>query len=207
MLPSLFLPMFPWTSGLEWKELTAKFRNLAGFVAINRDRDPGRVFPDPVDGRCRIEYTPSQFDRDRTINGVLALCKIAYVTGATEILTGTQGVPSFIRQSSLDSEIGDQGVNDPAFVKWLEIVRAKGLPLPEASFASAHQMGTCRMGSSPKNSVVDPDGKVWGTEGLYVCDASIFPSASGVNPMVTNMGIADWMSRGLARGLRERSKL
>lgn len=62
-------------------------------------------------------------------------------------------------------------------------------------------MGTCRMGKSPKTSVVDPDCQVWGTDGLYVVDASVFPSASGVNPMVTNMAIADAASRNLARSL------
>jgi choline dehydrogenase-like flavoprotein len=54
------------------------------------------------------------------------------------------------------------------------------------------------MGKSPKMSVVDPNCQVWGTDGLYVVDASVFPSASGVNPMVTNMAIADWASRNLA---------
>ena len=57
------------------------------------------------------------------------------------------------------------------------------------------------MGTSPRNSVVDPKGKVWGVEGLYVADASVFPSASGVNPMITNMAISDWISRGVAKGL------
>jgi choline dehydrogenase-like flavoprotein len=57
------------------------------------------------------------------------------------------------------------------------------------------------MGKTSKNSVVDPDCQVWGTDGLYVVDASVFPSASGVNPMVTNMAIADWASRNVARAL------
>jgi hypothetical protein len=35
----------------------------------------------------------------------------------------------------------------------------------------------------------------------------VFPSASGVNPMVTNMAISDWISRGIARGLEERPRL
>ena len=64
-------------------------------------------------------------------------------------------------------------------------------------------MGSCRMGTSPANSVVDPYGRVWGTDGLYICDASVFPSASGVNPMVTNMAI----SRGTARHIVEEAGL
>lgn len=66
-------------------------------------------------------------------------------------------------------------------------------------FASAHQMGSCRMGTTEANSAIDEKGRVWGTEGLWVADASVFPSASGVNPMITNMGIA----RGIARGVAE----
>ncbi len=44
---------------------------------------------------------------------------------------------------------------------------------------------------------MDPRGKVWGCEGVWVADASVFPSASGVNPMVSTMAIADFISRGI----------
>jgi choline dehydrogenase-like flavoprotein len=49
--------------------------------------------------------------------------------------------------------------------------------------------------------VVDAKGSVWGTKNLYVADSSVFPSASGVNPMVTVMSIADWISRGVSKEL------
>lgn len=48
-----------------------------------------------------------------------------------------------------------------------------------------HPMGTCRMGTSPDTSVTAPDGSVWGHEGLYVVDASVFPSSLGINPALT----------------------
>lgn len=53
------------------------------------------------------------------------------------------------------------------------------------ALGSAHQMGSCQMGTHSSTSVVDPRGRVWGTKGLYVADASVFPTASGVNPMIT----------------------
>jgi hypothetical protein len=37
------------------------------------------------------------------------------------------------------------------------------------------------------DSVCDPNGEVWDVAGLYVADASTFPTASGVNPMITAM--------------------
>lgn len=190
---------------------------MTGYISLVRDRDTGRVYPDPVDGKCRIQYSPSALERKHALEGVLALAKIVYVAGAEEIVTTTAGVPRFVRATprskttvssssspdAEDPEEDDQGVNEPAFASWLDLVRKKGLPSPDANFASAHQMGSCRMGVSERTSVVDPRGKVWGVEGLFVADASVFPSASGVNPMVTNMAISDWISRGVARGLRE----
>lgn len=41
------------------------------------------------------------------------------------------------------------------------------------------------MGISPKTSVVKPTGETWEVKNLYVADASVFPTATGVNPMVT----------------------
>ena len=63
-------------------------------------------------------------------------------------------------------------------------------------------MGTCRMSARAADGVVDPRGRVWGATDLYVADASVFPSASGVNPMITNMAIADWITQGVDRDLR-----
>jgi len=55
---------------------------------------------------------------------------------------------------------------------------------------TAHQMGTCRMGADPEDSVTDENGQVHGVKGLFVCDGSAFPGPSGVNPMLSIMGLA-----------------
>ena len=54
----------------------------------------------------------------------------------------------------------------------------------------AHVIGTCRMGTDGDASVVDSDGRVWGTPGLVVCDNSVFPSALSVNPALTIVALA-----------------
>jgi len=46
------------------------------------------------------------------------------------------------------------------------------------------------MGNSPKTSVVKTTGETWEVKDLYVADASTFPTASGVNPMLTTFSIA-----------------
>ena len=48
-----------------------------------------------------------------------------------------------------------------------------------------HQNGTCRMGSDPASSVLDPTCKTHDLDNLYVVDASCFCSASAVNPSLT----------------------
>lgn len=48
-----------------------------------------------------------------------------------------------------------------------------------------HQMGTCRMGFRPEDSVLDADCRVWETHNLYVVDSSFMPTGFGLNPMVT----------------------
>ena len=46
-------------------------------------------------------------------------------------------------------------------------------------FASTHVFGTCRMGRSPADSVVDPSGRSHRWRNLYLADASVFPSSGG----------------------------
>lgn len=48
-----------------------------------------------------------------------------------------------------------------------------------------HPMGTCRMGTDPRTSVVDAECRVRGQPGIYVADASVFPSSLGINPALT----------------------
>ena len=45
-----------------------------------------------------------------------------------------------------------------------------------------HPVGTCRMGTDPAQSVVDPSLRVHGIIGLRVADASVMPSIASTNP-------------------------
>ncbi|PHH88699.1 hypothetical protein CDD83_7196 [Cordyceps sp. RAO-2017] len=206
MVPYMALSMQTWLGGLDARMLALKYRHMDCFVALTRDRDSGRVYVDRRTGRPRIDYTISDFDRDHTLEGVQALAKICYVTGATEIRAGLPGLAPFVVEDGGERqrkhpEGRDPEFTDAAFGAWLARLRAADNKPPAAVFGSAHQMGSCRMSADESSGVVDGQGRVWGREGLYVADASVFPSASGVNPMVTAMALADWISRGVAREL------
>ncbi len=51
-------------------------------------------------------------------------------------------------------------------------------------------MGTCKMSASPDKGVVQETGEAWSCKGLYVADASVFPTSSGANPMITTYACA-----------------
>jgi len=78
-----------------------------------------------------------------------------------------------------------------------EIDRA-GYGPGQMSYLSAHQMGTCRMGSDPASSAIGPDHQSHTVKGLFVADGSAFPSALGTNPMITIMAMAHRASRFVA---------
>lgn len=207
MIPGSFLCMLPWTGSLAWKELAIKMRRMTGYISLARDRYGGRVYSD-AQGRCMVQYSPNAYDKNHILEGIARMAEIVYVEGAREIHAAIPGIEPFVRPDSDTANRVSVHANqapsrtDAEFKDWLDRLRKNGFPAPGSGFFSAHQMGSCRMGTSPKNSAVDHRGTVWGTKGLYVADTSVFPSASGVNPMITCMGIA----RGIARGIVDEEK-
>ena len=59
------------------------------------------------------------------------------------------------------------------------VLRAAGVKPNLITVFSAHQMGSCKMGTSAKTSVVAPDGQSWQVSGLYLADASVLPTSTG----------------------------
>ncbi len=59
-----------------------------------------------------------------------------------------------------------------------------------SSKRTAHTVGTCRMGTSPADSVVDPWGKSWDVPNLWVADNSVFPTSLSANPALTIMALS-----------------
>jgi choline dehydrogenase-like flavoprotein len=53
-----------------------------------------------------------------------------------------------------------------------------------------HQMGTCRMGENPAESVVDRYCRLHDVKNVFVLDTSFMPSGMGLNPMVTTVANA-----------------
>lgn len=58
-----------------------------------------------------------------------------------------------------------------------------------------------RMGASPKASATKSTGETWDVGHLYVADSSLFPTALGVNPMLTIEAMALHVSRHIVDSL------
>jgi choline dehydrogenase-like flavoprotein len=88
-----------------------------------------------------------------------------------------------------------------------EMIGAAGgrITTPPAYFTPGgfvHEVGTARMGSDPKTSVLNPFCQCWDAKNVYVMDGAAWPSGAWQNPTFTMMAIAGRASDHLASELR-----
>lgn len=57
--------------------------------------------------------------------------------------------------------------------------------------STAHILGGCSVAAGPDRGVVDPEGRVFGHDGLYVMDGSVIGANLGVNPSLTITALAE----------------
>jgi choline dehydrogenase-like flavoprotein len=90
--------------------------------------------------------------------------------------------------------------DDLKLAKWLndrslELLDAAGAtqkwsyPITEQEFA-VHLLGTCRMGSDPKTSVINPDHRTHDVKNLFLCDGSSFVTSGRGQPTMTIEALA-----------------
>lgn len=164
-----------------------RYNNLCSFICITRDRGSGKVFATKDDPYVpRIAYTPSKFDCEVLHRSVVELCKLIYLEGGTFVDIPLRGVPEFESSKPRLSRT----LQDKDFCEWLETVKNSRVAPLNNPFGSAHQMGSCRMGTDPMTSAVNTQGQLWECPTIYVADTSIFPEASGANPMLTCMAMS-----------------
>ena len=68
--------------------------------------------------------------------------------------------------------------------------------------ASAHYLGTCRMGDDPQKSVVNPWCRTHDVPNLFIADSSVFVTGGAVNPALTISALALRTSEGIVAAFR-----
>jgi choline dehydrogenase-like flavoprotein len=174
--PSFMGMATPWPGASDYGRLVRRLPNVSLVGVLDRDRDHGRVLVGRT-GQVIVRYRPSRYDQRHIRQGVLAAGEVLAAAGAREVYaTQNRYVPWLPASESL--------------ANWTHRLDKVGYGSNHLLYVSFHQMGSCRMGSDPRTSVVGADGQCHTLKNLHVADASLFPSASGVNPMVTIAALA-----------------
>lgn len=155
----------------ERARLVERFDYLGGFglLLIDEPHPLNRIELDDK-GNPQVYYQLRGEDRERFKEGVRQGVEMLLAGGAEEVYLPT--TEPLDGSNNWDGHL--QPLKGPATV---ECIPGRTI------ITSAHMQGSCKMGHSPKDSVVGPDFKVWGYDNLYVCDTSIFPTSVGANPM------------------------
>lgn len=146
-------------------ELMRRFRHLAG-IQINCKSDSfGRVTLNAV------HYDLSPADNRRLIFGTRLAAELLFRVGAAAVYTC----------------IFPEPLTSPRELGRIEQV---GYARKQALLHTGHPFGGCTMGPDPQTAVVNENCECHDQPGLFVCDASVFPTPIGVNPYLSIMMVA-----------------
>ncbi len=174
--PGLVGSALPWDSGAAHKALMQTLPWQAPFITVARDHGAGEVVLDEH-GRALVRWElDDEVDARLARRANVELARLQRAAGASEILT--------LHARELRWRSGED------FDAYVEAVEAASYAPNDVTCFTAHQMGSCRMGADPATSVADGRGELHDTEGVWIGDGSAFPSAPGVNPMVSIMSLA-----------------
>ncbi|KAI9092241.1 hypothetical protein K1719_027741 [Acacia pycnantha] len=187
--PGMFSLLMPWVSGSDMKERMRKFSRTAHVFALARDQGSGTVR-----SRDNISYKMKESDERNLQRGIEKVLRILAAAGAEEIGT----------HNDKGRSLNVKKVSYHEFEKFVKEESTRRLTDLSSPLCSAHQMGSCRMGANPRESAVNQMGETWEVEGLYVADSSVFPTALGVNPMLTVQSIAYCTAQSVLEVLRRK---
>jgi choline dehydrogenase-like flavoprotein len=184
--------VLPWEGAAAHAELMGLARNFAPLIAVTRDGGEGRTQLTRA-GRVRVDYELDRLGVATLRHALVSMARLARAGGATQVLS--VGMP--LGRHRVD------GTADEArrFAAFEARLAATDFRPHRGSVASAHQMGTIRMGSDPAGHPADERGRVRADSrgrvvpGLYVADGATFPTGLGVNPMLSIMAMARRVSR------------
>ena len=168
------------------KEAMEGFRFNAISVGLLRDRGHGRVTIDG-DGEAVHHYSVTdEVDIANTHRAFAEQLRVHEAAGAREVRLLAPFAQPWKRGEAHDA--------------FLEQARNYPLGFGGIRLFSAHQMGSCRMGTDPGTSVAGPWGELHDTAGVWIGDGSAFPTSTGTNPMVSIMALAHRTAEAIVAG-------
>ncbi len=168
--------------GPRWTDFVDRYDHVATFGYMIADSSRGRVVLGP-NGKPQMLYVVNDYDRRRMLRAQALLSRLFLAAGASEVLTSIQGVDTL------------RSVRD---VEALE-ARSESIGAHRIDTSAYHPLGTCRMGSDPRRSVVSPTNEAHDVPGLFIVDGSTVNGPLGVNPQVTIMAMSERAAGFVAR--------
>lgn len=168
--PGALASQLPFHGSEAW-ELLSDYNRMALTGVLIEDSTTGSVKRAPF-GLGGARYRLTDYDHERLLEGAKRLAELHFAMGATKVLL------PFAHMHLAHS--ADE----------LEKITPQNIKKSSLDMFTVHLMGTAQMGQRPEHSVVDRTGQLWDLPGCYVADASLFPSAVGVNPQVSIMALA-----------------
>lgn len=190
--PGLIALAMPWEGTDAHAALLGRIRHISPLIAITRDGGAGRVRP-ASPGHVRVDYRLDPAGIATLRHGLASMASIARAAGAERIVA--VGTPPRWH------EVGTGGEGETRrFTVFQDALREFDFAPNRGSVFSAHQMGSVRMGADHASHPCDPAGRVRDRSGqpipgLYVADGSLFPTGTGVNPMITILALARRVAR------------
>jgi choline dehydrogenase-like flavoprotein len=160
------------------RENMRRFRHLTAAGVLVGTRGTARLRP-ALTGGVDIDYTPAREDVETLVGALKLLCRIYLRAGARRVMPSTFRFHAFTEESEVDQL--DEYVKNTSYL----------------SIGSGHPQGGNALSGEPGKGVVDPTFRVHGFENLFVCDASVFPTATTVNPQLTVMALAEYAAPGI----------
>ena len=160
----------------------SEYRNGATFIGLVRDHGEGQVTLDAA-GLAQPWYSLTDSS-----------------TCATPTAPSTRRCASTWPRAHARISAG-AGCRVEWATTWTPIARLKRVPLRAGGFKlfAAHQMGTSPDGQRPAGERGRPYGELHDTPGVWIGDASAFPTPSGTNPMITIMALAQRTGEAIRR--------
>jgi long-chain-alcohol oxidase len=186
--PSILLSFSPWRGAAQSAEIMRALPYTGGVGVLLRDRDGGEVTVGR-DGLPVVKWRFSDFDLGHMRRGVEGAARVVEAMGAKRVFSSHAKWVAY--------EPGRNG----GVEGFMRDADACGWGAGQSQPVSFHIMGSARLGSSPGLSACKPDGETWDMRNLFVLDGSAFPTASGVNPMVSIEALAHMNAQRLAQRL------
>ncbi len=179
--PGLMALAIPWHGGRAHKQAMASVSRTANSIVLVRDWTEGRVTID-ARGEPVFDYRLDPRDRRNLTLGLQEAARIHRAAGALRIST--------LHMEELSVGEATSPISEADFASFLERLGKASVGANRLALFTAHPMGSARAGRDPRTSAAKPTGECHEVRNLWIGDGSIFPTAPGVNPMISIMSVA-----------------